>query len=181
MSVNNYLTIWSPELARFATEALLREPSGVLSARTRQELESAMRQIIANPMLTPNIFRRLKISVDLTPLHLLERIREESIQRELAMRFLIARQAHYPLLHQLFNASGSEIHQVRKKCKASQPPRQNAAFPIPELEQLWKEWKQIKAEFPREINQWMVLAEKRPNYALSTLYRALVVDARGGK
>lgn len=172
-------SIWSPVLAQFAAIELLKQPH-ILSSSTRKELDAAVRSMSdENP---PAIFRYLRISVNLHSLHLLSNIHEMNRQREMTMQFLISRQAHFPLLRKLFpDVTGQEILRIRNSIKASRPPRAKVDFTSTELNMLWQQWQTIQAEFPREIDQWMLLAEKQPHYALSTLYRALVIDAGVGK
>ena len=122
------------------------------------------------------LLKQFKIMVDLQPLHLLSMCREESEKRQLALQFCIARQAHFPLLKQLFAATSKEVVAVRKEINAPMPPRIAVNVPDREMWRMWRDWLSIKAEFSQEVDQWVVIAQRYPSYALSTLYRVLVIE-----
>lgn len=123
------------------------------------------------------MLQNLPILVDIRPLLTMATHIEDRSWQQQALHYCVMRQAHYPLLNQLFGVSRYEVGRVRKEINAPQPPLKAQGISLPELHILWGAWKRIQLEYRREVDQWIAVAEQFPQYSISRLYSALVVEA----
>lgn len=123
--------------------------------------------------------RKITVTADLSALLLTASLRQEQEQEALALEKFIARHAHWPLLHQIFGNSitRAEVTAIRKEKRMQPPPRKAALISDNELSSMWDFWLFVCDQYPSEKDRWFAVSERFPNHPLSSIYRALVIDA----
>ena len=182
------MTDMTPRLQRLNSEPLRRLVAVELLAQSDRiglsdELRALLKCCIEPSTGTPTnaaaarALQSLSVMVDMQPLLTMANHIEDQSWQQAALRYFVMRQAHYPLLRHLFGVSRSEITRLREDIGAARPPLKAQSIPLVELEQIWREWLQIRAQVEREIDQWIEIGQRFPHFPICALYVALVVEA----
>ena len=168
----------SPAISRLVALELLAQAKALgLSEDVQSTLARALEAIEDSDKSLPPILQRLGVFVNTQSLEVLAAHQSHFRWREAAMAYLIMRQAHFPLLRKLFDATRAEVAQVKKATQAPPPPVQHEEIPLPTLRRIWQEWATVKQEYATEAEQWVMVAQCWTEYPVATLYQALIVDA----
>lgn len=123
------------------------------------------------------VAEHMPVWVNVKPLYVYVNHREDKSWFDAALKFCVTRQAHYPLIRQLFDISKPAYTALRKAQGVSVCVVRNKALPDTETLHLWRAWTRIQSTYARAIDQWVTLAEEFPQYPLSVLHQVLVTDA----
>ncbi len=175
LSIPQFHWLESPALQRLvavellAQSAVLGLPEDVqqLLQRGIQEADSAGTRAL----------NRLRVQVDVRPVIAMAMHAEDKSWEESALRYFVMRQAHYPLMRELFGVTRAHIAGLRRELGAPNPPVRAPRIPPAQLTQIWRDWQQVQREFEREADQWIAIAQRYPAYPLSALYHELVIEA----
>jgi Protein of unknown function (DUF2857) len=126
---------------------------------------------------TLRVADHISVWVNIKPLFVYANHREDKAWFDTALQYCIVRQAHYPLIRQLFDISKPEYTALRKAQGVTANVVRNKTLPDCETLNLWRAWTRIQATYDRAIDQWVTLAEEYPQYPLSIMHQALVTDA----
>lgn len=172
-----WLRLQSAALTRLVALELLTQDSLPLSMEMRMVLEQASKaedKGVIHPVLD-----RMGLWVDLSPLKVYAQYVDERTWHKAALAYCIRRQAHYPLLKRLFpDASRQDIQKLREELDAPLVSIHRQTILEPDSICIWQSWVDIQKQFEREIEQWVQLGEKYPNYPLNVLYQFLVIAAK---
>jgi hypothetical protein len=173
----DWLRLQSAALTRLVALELLTQPSLPLSPEVRMVLEDASKSDDKTGI--PPVLERMGLWVDLTPLKVYAQYVDDRTWHNAALAYCIRRQAHYPLLKRLFpDSSRADIQKLREELKAPLVCVHRQAIPEPDSICIWQAWQDIQKQFDREIEQWVQLAERFPEYPLNALYQFLVIAAQ---
>ena len=124
-----------------------------------------------------NVLKRIRVWVDLTALHLLDSQNESVQWRQAALKYLIARQASYSMLKEIFKASRAEVSGLRKALNAEFPNTKPKAIPTGALNSIYKVWGELNASDASVPDRWVQLGERFPEYPMASLYAAIVIES----
>lgn len=166
------VSLASPAVARAVVAELLLKPDALT-----QELRAALQADNADKAMMAAL-ERIVVWADLSSVWLQAMSREERQWREAALRYCVLRGAHYPLLHRLFKVSRAEVARVREENMVSGQTRP-ITIPDAAVNQVHEAWDQIQHEWRgREADRWVALAERFPQYPLSSLYQLVVGEGQ---
>lgn len=173
-----WLELTSPAISRLVALELLAQSTPLgLSEDVQTTLAKAVQSVDDSDSTVPTMLRRLGVFVNTHSLQLMATHQNHASWRAAALAYLVVRQAHFPLLRRLFNATRIEITKVRQATNAAPPPLRHEDIPLPILSRIWEEYAIVKGEYGTEAEQWVIVAQRWTAYPLATLYQALVVDA----
>jgi hypothetical protein len=148
--------------------------------QTDQEIDDDVRASIKHALTSDPSGRtlsRVKVFVDLTEFQHIQRNAGEQKWDYAALQYCIARQAHFPMLQALFKTvTRRHVQVIRNELKAPLPATNITVIPSTELIQIFDAWKHIQASYQHETERWVALGEEFPQWPLSSLYTAIVVE-----
>lgn len=148
--------------------------------QTDQEIDDDVRASIKHALTSDPSGRtlsRVKVFVDLTEFEHIQRNAGEQKWDYAALQYCIARQAHFPMLQALFKTvTRRHVQIIRNELKAPLPATNITVIPSTELIQIFDAWKHIQASYQHETERWVALGEEFPQWPLSSLYTAIVIE-----
>jgi len=88
-----------------------------------------------------------------------------------ALRYLVLRQASYPLIQKLFRISRADWLDVRKEFNAPPSPRGISAKVADDIEeQIYTTWLKLCKEYGTEMDRWVMMGEAFKTLPLSSIY-----------
>ncbi|WP_310645219.1 hypothetical protein [Limnohabitans sp.] len=148
--------------------------------QTDQEIDDDVRASIKHALTSDPSGRtlsRVKVFVDLTEFQHIQRNAGEQKWDYAALQYCIARQAHFPMLQALFKTvTRRHVQIIRNELKAPLPATNITVIPSTELIQIFDAWKHIQASYQHETERWVALGEEFPQWPLSSLYTAIVIE-----
>jgi hypothetical protein len=148
--------------------------------QTDQEIDDDVRASIKHALTSDPSGRtlsRVKVFVDLTEFEHIQRNAGEQKWDYAALQYCIARQAHFPMLQALFKTvTRRHVQVIRNELKAPLPATNITVIPSTELIQIFDAWKHIQASYQHETERWVALGEEFPQWPLSSLYTAIVIE-----
>jgi hypothetical protein len=96
-----------------------------------------------------------------------------------ALRFLIKRQAHFPLLKALYpSLSPSTVSQIREQISAQRPSTRVSSLTSEQIDTVYRCWQAVAASTPDDVERWVKVAliDELAQFELATIYR--VVEGR---
>lgn len=163
----------SPALSRIVAVELLAQADHL---QIPDEIRGALRASSLDAR-GRHISDHLTVWVNVEPLRVFANHLEEKQWHTSALHYCIRRQAHYPLLRQLFDTRKADVTRLRSELGVVVPPTRNKQVSDHELVEIWRCWSQIKKTYEREIDQWIKLAERFSSQPLSVLHQVLITDA----
>lgn len=170
-STDGWVLLPSEAVARLAAAELMNKPE--VPHTLRESLLSATSG-------ASDALKRIRVWVDLSALHLLDRQRDAAQWRRAAMGYLIARQAHFGMLKELFRATRAEVNAMRRELSADRPNTKPKAIPTAGLDGIYKAWTELSALELSASDRWVALGERFPDYPMASLYAAIVVEPCAG-
>lgn len=165
----------SPALQRLVAVELLAQSAVLgLSEDVQQLLQRGIQE---TDNAGTRVLNRLRVQVDVRPVIAMALYAEDRSWEESALRYFVMRQAHYPLIRELFGVARSQVSRLRRELGAPQPPLRAQRIPPPLLIPIWQDWQQVQRDFERQADQWIAIAQRYPSFPLSALYHELVVEA----
>lgn len=159
-----------PSLARIAALEILSESDSLNIPKVTQD---ALRMISVDKSKTNT---KLKMWVDTDSLDWLVKNRDTEQHRQTALEFCIQRQAHFPLLKQLFKISRLEVLELREQLQVPLPPTKPKHIATDDLTAIFDYWRELGKDYELAIDRWVLLALKFPDYPLASLYTAIWVE-----
>lgn len=148
--------------------------------QTDQEIDDDVRASIKHALTSDpggRTLSRVKVFVDLTEFEHIQRNAGEQKWDYAALQYCISRQAHFPMLQALFKTvTRRHVQVIRNELKAPLPATNITVIPSTELIQIFDAWKHIQASYQHETERWVALGEEFPQWPLSSLYTAIVVE-----
>lgn len=148
--------------------------------QTDQEIDDDVRASIKHALTSDPSGRtlsRVRVFVDLTEFEHIQRNAGEQKWDYAALQYCIARQAHFPMLQALFKTvTRRHVQVIRNELKAPLPATNITVIPSTELIQIFDAWKHIQASYQHETERWVALGEEFPQWPLSSLYTAIVIE-----
>lgn len=148
--------------------------------QTDQEIDDDVRASIKHALTSDPSGRtlsRVKVFVDLTEFEHIQRNAGEQKWDYAALQYCISRQAHFPMLQALFKTvTRRHVQVIRNELKAPLPATNITVIPSTELIQIFDAWKHIQASYQHETERWVALGEEFPQWPLSSLYTAIVIE-----
>jgi hypothetical protein len=125
------------------------------------------------------VLEHMGLWVDLAPLRVYAQLMDERSWDKAALIYCLRRQAHYPLLQQLFPAvSRQDIQQLRGELGLKQASVHRHYISEPDADQIWQVWQEIQKQFLAPVEQWVELAQRFQHFPLNALYQFLVIESR---
>jgi hypothetical protein len=170
-SADGWVLLPSDAVARLAAAELLNKP----------EVPNTLHaSLLSATSGSSDALKRIRVWVDLSALHLLDRQRDAAQWRRAAMGYLIARQAHFGMLKELFKATRAEVTAMRKELNAEFPNTKPKAIPTAGLDGIYKAWAELSALECSASDRWVALGERFPEYPIASLYAAIVIEPGAG-
>ncbi len=148
--------------------------------QTDQEIDDDVRASIKHALTSDPSGRtlsRVKVFVDLTEFEHIQRNAGEQKWDYAALQYCISRQAHFPMLQALFKTvTRRHVQVIRNELKAPLPATNITVIPSAALIQIFDAWKHIQASYQHETERWVALGEEFPQWPLSSLYTAIVIE-----
>ena len=168
---SNVVSLTSPTIARALVAELLLRPNA---------LSAAMKKTLVNSDISDRTLaaalERMTIWADLSSLIIHGLNSEQTQWRRAALNYCVIRQAHYALLKKLFKVSRDEVTRIRKELGHSAQTRPKL-IPDKELKSIYSTWGEICNELDRrEVDRWVCLAERFPQFGLNSLYHVIVKE-----
>lgn len=165
---------------RLATSTAVIKLALMELIQTDQELDDDMRASIKHAITSDPSGRtlaRVKVFVDLTEFQHIQRNAGEQKWDYAALQYCIARQAHFPMLQALFKTvTRRHVQVIRNELKVPLPATNITVIPSTELIKIFDAWKRIQASYQHETERWVALGEEFPQWPLSSLYTAIVIE-----
>lgn len=120
--------------------------------------------------------RKMVVTVNVLPYfeHLQRKENHALISK--TMLFLIRRQAHGPMMQELFGITRHEVTKMRKQCNAPHPSTATNHLSDQERALIYKIWSQVDAQYTDPIDKWLKLAvvDSLAQYPLAAMYSLLI-------
>lgn len=175
LAVPQFHWLESPALQRLVAVELLAQSAELgLPEDVKQLLQRGIQE--ADSAGT-RALKRLRVQVDVRPVIAMALHAEDKSWEESAVRYFVMRQAHYPLIRELFGVTRTQVANLRRELGAPNPPVRAPRIQPAQLAQIWRDWQQVQREFERQADQWIAIAQRYPSYPLSALYHELVIEA----
>lgn len=165
----NEIDLNSPEIRKLAALELLKQP---------QSLPSKWQLIIQTNSLDhiEQLAKLLIIKADVRKIELFEHHKEKSDWMESSLKFLVRRQAHFPLLKKLYpTLTEAKVSRLRAEMGAKKPSTRYSQLTPEQETMIYKKWKNLKAMTSDSIECWVSLAldEDLKNFEVSVLCNCL--------
>lgn len=172
---SGWVCISVPSLSRLAAIELLSTKNSLSLSETTQEAL----KLVSSGDSSSNV-KALKIWVDTEGLDWLMTNKDTVEHRQTALSYCVSRQAHYPLLKKLFRITRNEATALRKQLNAPNPPVKPKNITESDLMGIYAYWRELGKDYELEIDRWVLLALRYPQYPLSCLYTAVWADSVEG-
>lgn len=165
----NEIDLNSPEIRKLAALELLKHP---------QSLPSKWQIIVQTNSLDhiEQLAKLLVIKADLRKIEFFDHHKEKSEWMEGSLKFLILRQAHYPLLKKLYpNLTEAKVSRLRAAICAKKPSTKYSELTPEQEAMIYKKWKNLKAMTSDLVECWVSLAldEELTSFEVSVLSNCL--------
>jgi len=168
----NIIALNSVALSKAVVSELLMQQDSTLSPDLKEALE------LADPKSMEATLDRMVMWVDISGLMMQALHHQERLWRSAALSYCVRRQAHYPLLVQLFKATRAEVKAVRQDLGLSTGDTRPKLLPSDDLLRVYAHWKRIDTEYSREADKWVAVAQAFPEYGLNSLYLSIKGQGR---
>ena len=169
--MQGWVLLRNPSFLRLAAQEILSEAENL---RMSDDTLEALKMISIDH---PKSSVSLKVWVDTDGLDWLVKHKDEQEHRTTALKYCVERLAHYPLIKRLFGLSNAELAQVRKQLNAELPPTKPKCISTTDLDAIYSYWRELTQGYTAEIDQWVLLGLRFPQYPLSSLYTVILIEA----
>lgn len=175
----NWRQLKSPALARLVAVELLAQAEELdISKEMRNVLDAVSGKVSAGTNRYHPLMDRLDVWVNVRAFEVFAKHVEEKGWRETALKYCIARQAHFPMLARLFRATKSEVSALRKEMEIKPPPTRNKPVCEQDMLLIWRAWCRVKQTYEREGDRWVTLAAEFSHLPMSVLYQTIIIDGQ---